>query len=292
MVFVPIDAEARPAHVHLTVADLERSLRFYRDLLGLRVLDRHDGAVALAARGSSRPHVLLVERPGARPQPRGTRGLYHFALLLPSRRDLARALLRLVEAGWPLQGASDHRVSEALYLADPDGHGIELYADRPRSQWPRRDGELAMATLALDIDGLVSEVGEEGGPVTGLPEGATMGHFHLHVADLDRATAFYHDVLGFDVMARYGDSAVFLAAGGYHHHLGLNVWAGRGAPPPPPDAAQLVGLAFAVPPAEVARLAGRLADAGCVVQEFVEEAGSGLATRDPDGNRVELVMGG
>jgi catechol 2,3-dioxygenase len=183
--------------------------------------------------------IILDERPDAHPRPPRSTGLYHAAILLPTRRDLARTLRRLAEARYPLTGASDHRVSEALYLDDPDGNGLEIYADRPRAAWPTAGPEVRMTVDPLDIDDLLAE--NDSAPWSGLPAGTILGHMHLHVADLPSAEAFYVGLLGFSVMQRFGSSALFVAAGGYHHHLGLNTWAGVGAPPPPPNT---VGLAY------------------------------------------------
>src|SRR5574341_1976790 len=226
--------DTRLGSVHLTVSDLDRSLQFYGSALGLRTRRREEAVAELGTGTASL--LILWERAGAKPRPRHTSGLYHFAILLPSRADLARALQRLLEARYPIDGASDHLVSEAVYLADPDGNGIEIYADRSRRALPVRDGQLRMDTLPLDLEDLMNEV--QAGPpaATGLPEATRIGHIHLHVADLATAEAFYRDVLGFDLMVRYGSSASFLSAGGYHHHIGVNTWAGAGAPPPPPDA--------------------------------------------------------
>ncbi|MEJ2679698.1 MAG: VOC family protein, partial [Gemmatimonadota bacterium] len=188
----------------------------------------------------------LRERPEAVAKHRATTGLYHFAILVPDRRALAGIYLRLHGAGWPFEGFADHLVSEALYLADPDGNGMEIYADRPREQWQHRQGEVRMTTAPLDLDGLLAELD---GPDSdaGLPGGTVVGHIHLHVADLGRAEAFYGDVLGFEATARNYPGALFMSAGGYHHHVGLNVWAGAGAPPPPENAVGLLDFAVVVP---------------------------------------------
>ncbi|HBY96317.1 MAG: VOC family protein [Ardenticatenaceae bacterium] len=242
--------------VRLTVADLDRSLAFYQGALGWHVAQRDEAHVSLSATGHLPAQILLTVQPGARPQPRGTSGLYHFALLFPHRRALARALRRLTSVRVPVEGASDHLVSEAIYLSDPDGHGIELYADRPREQWPRRNGRLQMATEPLDFDGLIAELRDDDEPWRGTDPATRLGHVHLHTADLDPAAAFYRDLLGFDEMLRYGPSALFLSAGGYHHHIGLNTWAGVGVPPPPPASVRLQAFTLALPdPDELARLA-------------------------------------
>jgi len=222
--------------VHLTVPDLERSLRFYEEALGLRVHGREAGRAALGAGADDL--VVLVENRSARPAGRHA-GLFHVALLSESREQLAYAALRLSATRTPIAGASDHGVSEALYLSDPDGNGIELYADRPRSDWPPPAGAdlVGMFTLALDLDGLLGLVaGEE--PRAQAGAGLTVGHVHLQVGDMDAARAFYRGVLGFELMVDVG-SAAFLAAGGYHHHVGVNAWRGGGIPPAPADATGL-----------------------------------------------------
>jgi catechol 2,3-dioxygenase len=231
---MPLPADAHIGQVSLTVRDLERSLAFYKDVLGFT--DLGDGR--LAPQGG-RVLIELHERPDAIARPRRSAGLFHFAILVPSRAALGRSLRRLAERRWPLTGAADHLVSEALYLDDPDGLGIELYRDRPRDSWQRlEDGQLAMATDPLDLQAVHDEPGAET-PWHGLEPATMMGHVHLHVPHLDTAEAFYCGRIGFAPMLRRYSGALFVAAGGYHHHLGLNVWAGAGAPPPPENA---VGL--------------------------------------------------
>jgi catechol 2,3-dioxygenase len=223
--------------VHLDVSDLDRSIEFYERVLGLQVHRRDGGAVAMGV--GEDDLVVLNEEPNARPGGRHA-GLYHFALLFASRRELARALLRLGNSGTRLEGASDHGVSEAIYLRDPDDNGIELYVDRPREQWPppRTAGErVEMYTIALDIRSLLAEAEDEE-PQAQAGPGLQTGHVHLHVADVKRALDFYRDVLGFEVMVNLG-SAAFVSAGGYHHHLGFNVWLGSDVTPRPPGTAGL-----------------------------------------------------
>jgi catechol 2,3-dioxygenase len=216
--------------VRLRVADLDRVRSFYEQAIGLRVLARDGGTVAL---GADTPLVELDHDPDAPPRPARSTGLFHLAILVPSRPNLARAVHRVAAAGARFSGASDHFVSEALYLSDPEGNGIELYRDRPREQWEYGpDGELRMGTVALDLDSLMAEL--PAGEDHGMPDGTLMGHVHLHVADLGAAEAFYAGELGLDVTVRSYPGALFLSRGGYHHHIGLNTWAGVGAPAPPP----------------------------------------------------------
>jgi catechol 2,3-dioxygenase len=272
--------------VHLTVADLERSERFYSDTLGFRALERNNSTLTLSADGTT-PLLELNELPGARPKPARATGLYHFAILVPSRLDLARSLRRLAEKRYRLTGASDHLVSEALYLDDPDGNGIEIYRDRPRDEWPRINGQLQMATDPLDIDGILSELERDDRSWDGLAPATRIGHMHLHVADLAAAEAFYSGLLGFDVMVHYGRSALFVSAGGYHHHIGLNIWAGVGAPPPPAGSAGLRHFIVRLPDASAREaVAARVREAGVAIEELEE----GVLIRDPSENAVVLAV--
>lgn len=279
--------ELRLGRVRLQVADLERSLAWYGGVLGLRVIDRSADGATLAAHGDDTPLVVLHERPGASPAPmRGRLGLYHVAILLPDRAALGRFVAHLARIG-ERAGASDHLVSEALYLNDPDGLGIEVYADRPRSGW-RYDGQrqLAMDTRPLDLDSLVRAAG--GQPWTGMPAGTTMGHVHLHVGDIDRAAAFYHAALGLDKVVWSYPGALFLSAGGYHHHLGLNTWAGPGATPAGQDDARLLDWEIVLPrPADADAAAGGLEAAGAPA----ERIDGGWLARDPWGTAVRIVSG-
>jgi catechol 2,3-dioxygenase len=283
-----ISPDAQVGKVSLTVGDLPGALAFYTDVLGLSQM-RVDGNSALLAAAGGEPLLELVEQPGARPRPARSTGLYHFAILVPDRWNLACVLRALVNADWPLQGASDHGVSEALYLADPDGNGIEVYRDRPREEWPRRHGQLQMATDPLDLQGVLSELDRRTAPWEGMPPATRMGHVHLHVADLQQAHGFYVDLLGFDVMQRYGASALFVSAGGYHHHIGLNTWAGIGAPPPPAGSAGLRYFTVAMPDDDTpAELAQRVTAAGVSVQEQAD----GWYLQDGSGNGIRLAAAG
>lgn len=272
--------------VHLTVAYLDRAVAFYEERLGLAA-HRREGAVAVLGAGGE-DLLVLVEDRDARPAS-GATGLYHFALLVPSRPALARTLARLEETGTPLSGAADHGVSEALYLSDPDRNGIEVYRDRPREAWPRRDGELAMTTDPLDLDDLRAALDDEDGAgerPASLAPGTAIGHVHLHVSRLEPARRFYVEILGFEVTQRYGPAALFVSAGGYHHHVGLNTWKGVGAPPPPPGSTGLRRFELRLPgAAELERVRGRLAEAAVAA----EERPDGLLVRDPSDNGVLLT---
>jgi len=269
--------------VALNVSRLARSVDFYRQALGLRV-HRQDGTSA--ALGAGGDDLLLLDEHPEAPRPRGTTGLYHFAILLPSRRALARQLRRLIQGGVRLQGVADHLVSEALYLADPDGNGIELYRDRPREEWVYEGGQIRMTTEALDVEGLLAELeGPEESP-QGIAPGTVMGHVHLRVSDLAAAEAFYRDVLGFDVTTHYGRAASFLSRNGYHHHIGLNTWESLGAPPPPAGALGLRRFALHLPAGEVSRARSAAEERGLSVEVKPE----GLLLRDPAGNVAALTV--
>lgn len=272
--------------VALTVADLARAIRFYADVLGWEVLRQDAGTANLGAAGAAAV-LEIAALPGARPKPARSTGLYHIAILVPTRWDLACVLRRLIQADWPLQGVADHGVSEALYLADPDGNGIEVYVDRPRAVWPRRNGQLQMVTDPLDLGGLLAELDRDRRPWPGLPAGTRIGHVHLHVADLRQAESFYCGVLGFDLMQRYGPSALFVAVGGYHHHIGLNTWAGVGAPPPPVDAVGLRHFTIELPdPRALEETAQRVQTAGWPI----EQANDGWRLNDPSANPIRLAL--
>ena len=270
--------------VHLTVADLDRWVGFYRDAVGLELLGRDDGTASFGAGG--RELVVGVEEPGARPAV-GYTGLYHVALLLPQRADLARWLAHAGRDRVPLTGLSDHFVSEAIYLTDPDGHGIEIYWDRPREHWEGQV-EARMTTLPLDVNDLLGEIEDPASDrFEGLPAGTIVGHVHLKVASIDETEAFYRDVLGFGLMASLGAQATFLAAGGYHHHIGANVWESRGAPPPPDGSAALRQATVVLPDAaERDRVLARVRDAG----HDLEEGPAGPVVADPSGNRLVLAV--
>jgi catechol 2,3-dioxygenase len=273
--------------VALAVADLTRSRTFYEDVLGFTALRTEPGRALLGV--ADQPLLLLQEQPGALPAAQRATGLYHFAILVPTRADLARFLLHLVESGYPLGGAADHLVSEALYLSDPDDNGIEVYRDRPRAEWLFRNGLLQMTTDRLDLRALLREAQAEGQPWTGLAPGTRLGHMHLQVADIPQARAFYHDLLGFDVMVDMEPmGALFLSAGGYHHHLGLNTWQSRGGRPAPAGHAGLRYFTVHLPDtAALNAVLARLDAAGVPYQQEHD----GIVVADPWGNLVGLRVG-
>jgi catechol 2,3-dioxygenase len=230
------------ANATLAVADLERSLHFYRDLAGLRELARDGASVSLGTEGAPILH-LIEERDSAPPLRRAT-GLYHTAFLYPDRAALARVIRHIASEEYPFTGASDHLVSEAFYLDDPDGLGVELYRDRPRNEWKWEGDTIQMASLPLDVDDVLASADR---PFDGAAAGTRVGHIHLKVSDIERAEAFYRDEAGFSLMTRFGPSATFLAADGYHHHIGANTWQSLGAQPAPPGHAGLRGFVIHTP---------------------------------------------
>jgi catechol 2,3-dioxygenase len=268
--------------VRLQVADLARSLAYYEGVLGLRLLDRAGGVARLGASDGSAPLVELHERQGAAAVPRrGRLGLYHFAILLPDRPALGRFVRHLTEVG-ERAGMSDHFVSEAIYLTDPDGLGIEVYADRPRSAWRAEDGQLVMTTVALDVADLLRAAGDA--PWSGMPAGTVVGHVHLFVDDLGRAAEFYHAGLGLDKTVWNYPGALFLSAGGYHHHLGTNTWA-VGAAPASSNDARLLEWELVLPTAADAAAALASLERGGA---RVTRAGSGGVASDPWGTAVRV----
>lgn len=269
----------RVGAVHLQINDLQRSVEYYRAVLGLRVLGRAEGRAFLGVAGAA-PLVTLSERAGVTPVPsRGRFGLYHFAVLLPDRAALGRFAVHLGRLGLR-PGMADHAVSEALYLSDPDGLGIEVYADRPRSSWAYQGEEIVMTTEPLDVTALIAA--GEGADWSGAPAATVMGHVHLHVGDLAAADAFYHQALGFDKTVWSYPGARFFSAGGYHHHLGVNIWS------PGPSArageARLLEWELVVPEGTQDDLAQRLR-AG---DYAVTAAASGVRTSDPWGTQVYI----
>ena len=281
-----IDPATQAGAVALTVADLNRSVAFYTRALGF-VLLRRTGSQAILGVGDT-PLLVLNEQAGVLPwMVDAATGLYHFAILLPSRADLGRWLGHFFAQDYPPPGQGDHVVSEALYLRDPDGHGIEVYRDRPRAGWRWIDGQVQMGGGPVDVRGMLAEAKAAGKPWAGLPEGTYLGHIHLQVGDIDQAERFYHGVLGFDVVARSA-SALFVSAGGYHHHLGMNTWHSQGAAPAPEGTATLRFFTLALPTAEArAAVVARISNAGIPVQE----TGNVVVVRDPWQNRILLHVG-
>ncbi len=268
----------------LRVSDLSRSLDFYTRLVGLQPLVQTADSAVLGAAG--RPVLSLSEVKGAPPQPAGTTGLYHVAILFPDRPSLARKIAQIAAINYPL-GYADHLVSEAFYLSDPDGNGLELYRDRPRAEWRWEDGQVQMANAPIDFRSFYAEVSPDDPQLAdpAVPEGTRVGHMHLRVADLPTAQAFYLEGLGFDLTCRY-PGALFVSAGGYHHHLGLNIWESRSGPPAPETSAGLQSFSLVLPDqAELERVCRQVEAFGTPI----EQAGEAVFLHDPFHNRIQLV---
>ena len=282
----PVPDQTRMGAVQLVVSDLERSLAFWTAKIGLAVREQEPGFARLGTGGEDL--VILEEVRGAPPVGRHT-GLFHVALLLPQVTDLAGWLVHAARDRVPLTGLSDHLVSEAIYLDDPDGHGIEIYRDRPREDWHWTGDEVQMATLALDTDRLLGTLGEGdvmATPFDGMPADTTVGHVHLRVADIPATEAFYRDVVGFDLITEYGEQAAFLAAGRYHHHLGANTWMSAGAAPAPIGSATLRHATIVFPDAASRdAAAARIADAG----QDPHAREDGVLVHDPSQNALLLA---
>jgi catechol 2,3-dioxygenase len=278
-----IDPALRIRSVTLGVSDLDRSVEFYEQKLGLPLIARENGTAQLGVPAAA-PALELVQIAAPTPLPPAASGLYHVAWLHPTRAALADTVRRVAGAHWPLEGASDHGVSEALYLSDPDGLGIEIYADRPREQWPHTpQGALQMVTLPLDLEDLLAQSDPSPEPV--VARGTEIGHVHLKVADVARARDFYREAIGMDEQATM-PSAAFLSAGGYHHHIGLNSWQSAGAGPAPPTAPGLRQMLFELSDARALEALERgLAEAGAEPGEH----GGRLQVRDPDGEPLAFV---
>lgn len=273
--------ESHLGAVRLQVSSLDRSVAWYQSVLGLEVVARTDTSASLTVAGDTSPLIELREKKGIRPVPRGgLLGLYHYAILLPDRLALGRFIGHLAQLGMHA-GMSDHFVSEAVYINDPDGLGIEVYADRPRSQWKVEDRQLSMSTLPLNARALVEAAGSE--PWSGLPKGTVIGHIHLFVGDIDRAAAFYHDLVGFDKVVWSYPGALFMSAGGYHHHLGTNIWAAQ-SPAASENDARLLEWEIVVPRASDVSDVERSVKQGATV----EREGNSVLLRDPWGTMVRV----
>lgn len=282
----PIHPDARMGAATLAVADLSRSIDFYTRVLGMQVLNQGGSTTTTATVGSgATPLLHLREIPNAVPQPDYSTGLYHVAILTPSRPDLGRVLLNLARTQYQVSGFADHLVSEAIYLNDPDGNGLELYRDRPRHEWGWENGTVKMASDPIDLDGIVASVDDPDAPFTGIADGTVIGHMHLRVGNIPQAEAFYHGVLGFDIVASW-HGASFVSAGGYHHHLGLNTWHSRGASPAPENSVGLRRYEIVLPDEEArGTVIGRL-DAENIPHTTEGEA---VLVDDPWRNQIALT---
>ncbi|UQZ36259.1 glyoxalase [Paenibacillus sp. PK3_47] len=285
MTAAKLHEEVQIGLVQIRVSNLERSLDFYENVVGLQVLRRQERVAEMTADGS---RVLLILREiehAVIPRRSSFAGLYHFAILLPDRPSLGLVLRNLIDSGIHI-GQGDHLVSEALYIQDPDNNGIELYRDRPRDTWQHEpNGNVVMTTDPVDVEGLLAA--SEGLAWKGLPAGTTMGHVHFHVSDLSLARTFYVDALGFEVTTNFGDSALFISAGGYHHHMGLNIWAGQGAPAAPADAPGIDYFTLLLPGVqECNAVAERMRSAGYTVTGD----GQGVTVTDPWNIGIKLLV--
>ena len=281
--------QTRISQVHLRTDRLERALEFYSGVLGLKASTGPDAQAIFSAMPDEPGLLVVSEDRSCSPRLPSSVGLYHFALRYPTRNDLAQAYRRIVQAGYPVAGASDHGVSEAIYLSDPDGNGVEMYADRPRSHWRWQNGQIAMMTTPLDLDNFLATIPAKTARTDSPPQ-IDLGHIHLHVADLTAAERFYSEFLGLGVTQRSYSyaGALFFAAGGYHHHIGVNVWAGQGVPQV--NSVGLVSYRLEVPVAEILYcLSHRAPLLGYETQMELQERGNRIfQVRDPNGNWLEV----
>ncbi len=282
----PTFASRTPLHigaVGLIARDLDLLAGYYQNLLGLAVLERTPKVAKLGVSGVT---LLEIEhRPDAKPDDARTAGLYHTAFLMPTRQDHARWILHIAKNRVPISGASDHGVSEAFYLDDPEGNGIEVYNDRPKEQWQIQDGMVVMQTKQLDVEAIVREVDPASAAYPAAPEGLRIGHIHLRVGNVEQAEQFYRGAVGLDLTRRRG-GATFMSSGGYHHHVGANVWHSDGAGTRDPDRAGLAWFSMeAADSGALDTVAARLKAANADVNAI----SGGVETADPWGTRVRFV---
>jgi len=268
----------------IKVQDLDRSLKFYEQIIGFKVLEKIDSSASFTADGKN--VLLKIEQPeNVIPKQPRTSGLYHFAILLPTRADLGKFISHMIQIQYPVQGASDHLVSEALYLADPDGNGIEIYSDRPSSEWKWNGSEVVMTTEPMDVQGVLAA--GQGAAWNGLPAGTVMGHIHLHVSELEKSGEFYTKGLGFEVVCSFAGQALFMSTGKYHHHIAINTWSGIGAPAAPENGVGLESYTVVLENEEKRNeIIEQLKNVGAPV---TEEQGTYI-TVDPSGNRIKLTV--
>lgn len=283
----------RISSIHLRTANLDRLSDFYVEVLGFEPVEHENGDLGLYSDIDGDALIVISESAEAQPRPEFTTGLYHLAILVPNRKELAKVLARLSEKRYPLQGFADHGVSEAIYLADPDGNGIELYRDRARENWPRKNGEIEMFTKPLDLENLLTELGDEPKEWDGIHPETTVGHIHLQASDLAKSGQFYQDILGYDIVQKNFLGALFLSTGGYHHHVGLNTWNSKGASPAPKGSVGLVQ--FSVETSDLITLRHlqvQFLHKGVSVKEIPSENNSmpALVVHDPDGIEIQIVV--
>lgn len=283
----------RICNIQIRTANVSRLRDFYVDILGFEPLETDEGELQLFSDIDQDPLVTIHERIDAAPRTDSSPGLYHVAFLMPTRTELARILARLAEKRYALQGFADHGVSEAIYLSDPDGNGIELYCDRPREAWPRKNGELEMFTRPLDLENLLSEIGDETQAWDGIHPETTIGHIHLQVSDVVKSGEYYHNVLGYDIIQKNFPGAQFLSTGGYHHHIGINNWNSKGSSPAPQGSSGL--MQFSVETADLITLRHlqvQFLHKGVSFEEIPSENNSmpALLVHDPDGIAIQIVV--
>ncbi len=285
-----LPAETTIDVLHLNVRNLQETSSFYTELLGLREIGRSGSSVTFSAAGKEPAQLVLTHRPNAHDRSPRSAGLFHVAYLFPDRKELAQAFLRLHRQEYPFQGFADHGVSEAIYLADPGGNGIELYADRPKDQWKYNNGSLEMMTAPLDIEDLVATLGPSPTLVSHVHPAMRIGHIHLQVSGIGKAERFYHELLGFDVVQRSYPGALFVSAGGYHHHLGFNIWNSRENPAPPEGTAGLAAFGIALPTrSSVERLRERLHQAEVPITDLKADS---FTSKDFDGITITVHTAG
>ena len=271
-------------HLELKVTDIERSLEFYKNMIGFKVLERTEYSAVLTANGESA--LLTIEQPkDIIPKQHRTTGLYHFAILLPSRSDLGSVIKHLSVNRYPIQGGSNHKVSEALYLADPDENGIELYADTPKSTWKWQGDMIEMGNDILDVEGLIAQA--QGNEWNGLPSETVMGHIHMHVSELEKTAKFYQQGLGFELTFRFPNQALFFSTGGYHHHIAVNTWNGKGAPEPAKNSVGIKYFELVFPDEDTRKKAVNQLEE---MDYYTKEKNGVTVTRDPSGNEIHLVV--
>jgi catechol 2,3-dioxygenase len=283
----------RISNVQLLTRDLQRVRSFYEDILGFKSIEQEEGTLDLCAEIGQDPLITLEESTSTEDRPDGSPGLYHIAILLPARKELARQFKRLAEERYPMQGFADHGVSETIYLADPDGNGLELYVDRPAETWPRKKGGIEMYTKPLDLEDLLLELKNDSTAWDGIHPDARIGHIHLQVSDLSKSGDFYHDVLGYDITQKNFPRALFLANDGYHHHIGLNTWNSKGVLPAPKGSGGLVRFSIETLDLITLRhLQVQFLHKGIRFKEIPSENNSmpALLAADPDGIEIKIVV--
>ncbi|MEZ4671842.1 MAG: VOC family protein [Anaerolineae bacterium] len=288
-----IHPATRLGHVHYTVANLDNQIAFYRDILGFKLHWREGNAAGM---GAGKEDLLRLTQVDGTREVQGTTGLYHTAFLVPTRLELAQLLRSIAITRTPIQGMSDHGTHHAIYLPDAEGNGIELAWDRPKEMWPKTLEEMIRNNRGLSPDTVFSVLTEDDAEWQGLDAGTIVGHVHLHVSSLKPTNHFYHEVLGFGLPfdmtkapRQFADTAIFFSAGGYHHHIGTNIWQGEGAPPPPKDATGLRYFTAVLPDSdELERVRARLNEANVPA----EQTENGLLIRDPAQNGLMLAVEG